>query len=131
MHRRTDTPSAPVQPAPEAAATIVRWDELALERITEMASRKVIAGATQTMTQVWFKRGALVARHRHAGEQMTFVLDGALRLMLDGEPARAVRAGEVVTIPAGAAHQLEVLEDSLVITTYGAPCASATQTPPG
>lgn len=83
-----------------------------------MVARKVVHGAAQTMAQMWLKRGAFVARHRHDGEQMTFVLDGALRLMLDREPPLTIRAGEVVTIPAGARHQWEVLEDSLVIDTF-------------
>lgn len=122
MDRRTATPPAPVRPVSEGGAVsrpqLVRWDELALERVTEMVQRKVVAGAAQTMAQVWFKRGALVARHQHASEQMTFVLDGALRLMLAGEPPMTIRAGEVVTIPANLPHQIEVLEDSLVIDTF-------------
>ena len=108
MTRRTATPPA----------QLLRWDELALERDTEMVSRKVVHGAAQTMAQVWFKRGALVARHRHDSEQMTFVFDGALRLMFDGEPPLTVRAGEVVTIASGAPHQIEALEDSLTISTF-------------
>ena len=51
--------------------SISRWDEMSLERINEMVSRKVIAGARQTLAQFWLKRGALVARHAHAGEQIT------------------------------------------------------------
>lgn len=122
MDRRTATPPAPVRPVSEGAAAsrpqLVRWDELALERVTEMVQRKVVHGAAQTMAQVWLKRGALVARHRHASEQMTFVFDGALRLMIAGESPMTIRAGEVVTIPANLPHQIEVLEDSLVIETF-------------
>ncbi len=98
-------------------ATLTRWDELAQEKLTEMVSRKVIAGARQTLAQVWFKKGALVARHTHDSEQMTYVLDGALRCVVDGE-VLVVRAGEVVVIPPGAPHQMEVLEDTLVIETF-------------
>ena len=98
-------------------ATLTRWDELAQEKVTEMVSRKVIAGARQTMAQVWFKKGALVARHAHDSEQMTYVLDGALRCMVDGEDL-VVRAGEVFVIPSGVPHQIEVLDDTLVIETF-------------
>lgn len=98
-------------------AALVSWDELALEKVTEMASRKVIAGARQTMAQVWFKKGALVARHVHDSEQVTYVLDGAIRCMVDGEDI-VVRAGEVVLIPSGVPHQIEVLDDALVIDTF-------------
>ena len=98
-------------------APVTRWDELALEKVTEMVTRKVIAGAGQTMAQVWFKKGALVSRHSHASEQMTCVLDGALRVMVDGDE-QVVRAGEVIVIPAGAPHQIEALDDALVIDTF-------------
>jgi quercetin dioxygenase-like cupin family protein len=96
---------------------LTRWDELAQEKITEMVSRKVISGARQTMAQVWFKKGALVARHTHESEQVTYVLDGAVRCMVDGEEL-VVRAGEVVVIPSGVPHQLEALDDTLVIDTF-------------
>jgi len=66
-------------------AALISWDELALEKVTEMASRKVITGARQTRAKVWFKKGALVARHVHDSEQVTYVLDGALRCLVDGE----------------------------------------------
>jgi quercetin dioxygenase-like cupin family protein len=98
-------------------AALTRWDELALEKITEMASRKAITGGRETMAQVWFKKGALVARHLHESEQMTYVLDGALRCTIDGEDL-IVRAGEVMVIPSGVPHQIEILEDTLVIDTF-------------
>lgn len=108
-------------------SSLSRWDELALEKITEMVSRKVVVGTHQTMAQVWFKRGALVARHRHDSEQMTFVLDGALRCRVDGDDV-VVRAGEVIVIPSGVAHQIEVLDDSLVLDTFS-PARADWQTP--
>lgn len=98
-------------------AAITRWDELAQEKLTEMVSRKVISGAKHTMAQVWFKKGALVARHVHDSEQITYVLDGAVRCVVDGEDL-VVRAGEVVVIPSGVAHQMEALDDTLVIDTF-------------
>jgi len=100
----------------------VRWDELALEKITEMVSRKVIAGRRHTFSQIWLKRGALAARHVHDGEQSAYVLDGALRVQVSDPAAPEapmneviVRAGEVIVIPAGAPHQVEALDDALVI----------------
>jgi quercetin dioxygenase-like cupin family protein len=98
-------------------AALISWDELALEKVTEMVSRKVIAGARQTVAQVWFKKGALVARHVHDSEQVIYVLDGALCCMVDGEDL-VVRAGEVVVIPSGVPHQMEVLDDTLVIDMF-------------
>ena len=79
-----------------------RWDEIALEKITEMMSRKIVAGEREMLAQTYLKRGALVPMHAHASEQMTYVLQGALRFLVDGEEM-IVREGEVLHIPVGRA----------------------------
>ena len=69
---------------------LYRWDEIALEKITEMVSRKFISGERETMAQIFLKRGAIVPRHSHESEQMTYVLQGALKLLVAGEAVRSV-----------------------------------------
>ena len=82
-----------------------------------MISRKVVAGARQMLAQVYLKRGAHVPLHRHASEQMTYVLQGALRCRV-GSHEIVVRAGEVLHIPAGRRHQAEALEDTFEIDVF-------------
>jgi len=95
-------------------APVYRWDELDLEKVTEMIARKAIAGVRETMTQTFLKRGALVPRHEHGTEQLIYVLQGALRTRV-GDDAVVVREGEVLQVPAGVAHQLEALDDTFVL----------------
>ena len=57
-----------------------RWDEIALEKVTEMLSRKIVAGEREMLVQVYVKRGCLVPMHAHESEQMTYVLQGALEV---------------------------------------------------
>ncbi len=97
-----------------------RWDEIALEKITEMISRKVVPGDRSTLAQVYVKRGALVPMHEHESEQMTYVLQGALRIQVAGEEL-IVREGEVVHIPARLPHQAEALEDTLELDFFSPP----------
>jgi unsaturated pyranuronate lyase len=99
------------------AAPLHRWDEIALEKITEMVSRKIVSGDREMLAQTYLKRGALVPMHTHASEQMTYVLQGALRFLVDGEEV-IVREGEVLHIPSGAAHQAEALEDTFELDVY-------------
>ena len=99
------------------AAPLHRWDEIALEKITEMVSRKIVAGDREMLAQTYLKRGALVPMHTHASEQMTYVLQGALRFLVDGEEV-IVREGEVIHIPSGAPHQAEALEDTFELDVY-------------
>jgi quercetin dioxygenase-like cupin family protein len=104
-------------------APVYRWDELDLEKVTEMIARKAIIGVRETMTQTFLKRGALVPRHAHGTEQLIYVLQGALRTRV-GDDAVTIREGEVLQVPAGAAHQLEALDDTFVLDIKGteAPC---------
>jgi unsaturated pyranuronate lyase len=102
------------------AAPLHRWDEIALEKITEMISRKIVTGDREMLAQTYLKRGALVPLHVHASEQMTYVLQGALRFLVDGEEI-IVREGEVIHIPSGTPHQAEALEDTFELDVYSPP----------
>jgi quercetin dioxygenase-like cupin family protein len=94
-----------------------RWDEIALEKITEMISQKIIAGEREMLAQIYLKRGALVPMHAHDSEQMTYILQGALRVLVDGEEL-IVREGEVLHIPSGVPHQAEALEDTFELDVF-------------
>jgi quercetin dioxygenase-like cupin family protein len=97
------------------ATAVVRWDELALEKVTEMVARKTVAGADLTLTQAYFKKGAVVPTHRHDEERLIYVLQGALRAHV-GDVDVTVREGEVLVVPAGVAHQTESLDDTFLLT---------------
>ena len=103
-------------------ARLHRWDEIALEKITELMSQKIVTGAHQMLAQTYLKQGALVPVHAHASEQMTYVLQGALRFRVDGEEM-IVREGEVLHIPAHAVHQAEALEDTFQLDVFSPPRA--------
>ena len=95
--------------------SLYRWDELPLDKVTEMVARKAIVGAQQTLVQSYLKAGAIVPLHRHQDEQMIYVLQGALK-MLVGDEAATVREGEVLLVPPGVPHQAEALDDTFVMT---------------
>jgi quercetin dioxygenase-like cupin family protein len=99
------------------SARLHRWDEIALDKITEMLSQKIVAGEREMIAQTYLKRGALVPIHSHASEQMTYVLQGALRVIVDGEEV-IVREGEVLHVPAHLAHQAEALEDTFELDVF-------------
>jgi quercetin dioxygenase-like cupin family protein len=94
-----------------------RWDEIALEKVTEMISRKFVTGDRETLAQVYLKRGAVVPMHSHESEQMTYVLQGALKMLVGGEEV-TVREGEVLHIPSCVSHQVEALDDTFVLDVF-------------
>jgi quercetin dioxygenase-like cupin family protein len=102
-----------------AAATVRlhRWDEIALDRVTQMISRKIVTGEREMLAQIHLKKGALVPMHSHESEQMTYVLQGALKFVVGGEEI-VVRQGEVLHIPSWLEHQAEALDDTLELDVF-------------
>jgi quercetin dioxygenase-like cupin family protein len=94
-----------------------RWDEIALEKVTEMLSRKIVTGDREMLVQVYLKRGCLVPMHTHQSEQMTYVLQGSLKFLVGGEEI-TVREGEVLHIPSAVEHQSEALEDTFELDVF-------------
>ncbi len=99
------------------AARVVRWDELALEKVTDMISRKIVTGEREMLAQIYLKKGAVVPMHSHESEQMTYILQGALKFLIDGEEV-TVREGEVLHIPSWVKHQAEALEDTFELDVF-------------
>ena len=94
-----------------------RWDEIALEKVTEMISRKVVTGEREMIGQIYLKRGAhradALARERAAD------LRAAGRAEVpDRRRGDHVREGEVLHIPSWVPHQAEALEDTFEIDLF-------------
>ena len=102
------------------AVRLHRWDEIALEKVTEMISRKFVTGHREMLAQVYLKRGAVVPMHAHESEQLSYVLQGALKFRV-GDEEIIVREGEVLHIPANARHQAEALDDTFQLDIYSPP----------
>ena len=94
-----------------------RWDEIALEKVTEMLSRKIVTGEREMIAQVYLKRGCQVPMHAHESEQMTYVLQGALKFLVGGTEI-TLREGEVLHIPSWVEHQAEALEDTFELDVF-------------
>jgi quercetin dioxygenase-like cupin family protein len=98
-------------------ARLQRWDELALEKVTEMISRKVVTGEREMLAQIYLKKGAVVPMHSHESEQMTYVLQGAMKFLVGGEEI-TLREGEVLHIPSWVEHQAEALDDTFELDVF-------------
>lgn len=67
-----------------------------------------VASTGAREVEVWEARmvaGAATPPHYHDAEEVVIVLAGSIEAEIDGE-TRAVGAGELVVVPAGAVHQL-------------------------
>jgi quercetin dioxygenase-like cupin family protein len=97
-----------------------RWEDQPLEKVTEMVARKAIASGHASLTQAYLKKGAVVPQHAHAADIILYVLQGALRVGVEGEEDLIVREGEVAVVTAGARYQTESLDDTFVLTVAAA-----------
>ena len=93
------------------------WESVPLEAMSDVISRKVISGEKAMVAQVFLKKGAVVPEHRHESEQITYILEGALRFELEGKVV-TVRKGEVLTIPSNVPHRAVALEDTLDLDIF-------------
>lgn len=77
-----------------------------------------------------FVPGGVAGRHTHPGEELGYVVEGTLQLLVDGQPPRTVKAGEVFFVPAGIVHDGKNVGKgkAVVLATYvvekGKPVAS-------
>ena len=105
---------------PNPDVRLHRWDEIALEKVTELISRKIVSGEREMLAQVYLKKGAIDPLHCHESEQLTYVLQGAMKFLVDGEEF-TVREGEVLHVPALAPHQAEALDDTFELDVFTTP----------
>ena len=60
----------------ERSVTFYRWDEMPKEPVSEMLDRRLITGDRMMLAHVYIKKGAIVPRHSHENEQITYILEG-------------------------------------------------------
>jgi quercetin dioxygenase-like cupin family protein len=63
-----------------------------------------VQGREAVVARVELAPGAKAGRHTHPGDEISYVLEGEATLLVDGQPPRTVKAGEMLVIPAGVVH---------------------------
>ena len=97
----------------------LNWDTVPVEPVTAEISRQVVTGQNEMMARVLLKKGAIVPTHSHVSEQITYILEGALRLWIgDPEEEVTVRPGSFVVIPPSVPHRAEALEDTVDVDIF-------------
>jgi quercetin dioxygenase-like cupin family protein len=104
-------------------ATHHRWDDMPREELKGGLTRRLITGDRMMIAHVYLKKDAVVPRHSHENEQITYILEGALHFRLgeNGEREVIVRAGEVLVIPSYLPHSAVALEDTLDVDVFNPP----------
>jgi len=89
-----------------------RLEDKPREQMIAGVERRFVSGERTTVGQIWLAKGALVPRHTHESEQVSYIVSGALRFRLDDADDVTVRSGEILVIPSNMPHSAEALEDT-------------------
>jgi quercetin dioxygenase-like cupin family protein len=105
------------------AARVFRWDDLPREQVSPRLARRLITGERIMLAHVYLKKGCVVPRHSHENEQLTYILEGALKFLIgaDGEREVVVHAGEVLHLPSNLPHEAHALADTLDVDIFAPP----------
>ena len=98
----------------------VPWDSVELEDLNPLLKRQFVVGENVMIARILLKKGCVVPLHSHHNEQVTYILEGALKFGLNGEEV-VVRAGEVLCIPPNVPHQAVALEDTVDLDIFTPP----------
>jgi quercetin dioxygenase-like cupin family protein len=109
----------------KTGASFHRWNDMEKERVNDMLDRRLITGERIMLAHVYLKKGCIVPKHSHENEQITYILEGALRFKLgdDQKEVVTVSAGEVLHIPSNLPHEAEAIEDTLDVDVFSPPRA--------
>ena len=99
------------KPKSEKEPKHIRWAEAETEWLNPSISRRLAVGEKEMLGYVWLKKGAFVPAHKHASEQITFIMKGALKFTIGGKDY-LVKTGEVLVIPSNVVHEAVALEDT-------------------
>jgi quercetin dioxygenase-like cupin family protein len=109
--------------ASKSKVSFYRWDSMKKERVSDMLERRLITGDRMMLAHVYLKKGCIVPKHSHENEQLTYILEGALKFWIgdDGAEEITVSAGEVLLIPSNIPHKAEALEETLDVDVFSPP----------
>lgn len=98
----------------------IRWNDVELEHLNPLLDRQIVTGEKLMLSRVLLKKGCVVPEHSHENEQVTYILEGALKFTIDGRDI-VVSAGEVLCIPSNMPHRAEALEDTVDLDVFYPP----------
>jgi unsaturated pyranuronate lyase len=106
----------------KAELKYIPWNTVELEELNPLLRRQFVVGRDIMVARVLMKKGCIVPEHSHVNEQVTYILEGALKFWIDGREI-VVHAGEVLTIPPNMPHKAEALEETVDLDVFNPPRA--------
>src|SRR4051812_37656164 len=108
--------------AAPANLQFIPWHTIPLEDLNPLLQRQFVVGQEIMLARVLLKKGCIVPQHSHHNEQLTYIVEGALKFWIDGQEI-VVHAGEVLCIPSNMPHKAEAMEDTVDLDIFSPPRA--------
>jgi quercetin dioxygenase-like cupin family protein len=100
----------------------IRLSDIPIEHLNPLLERQFVAGEKSMLARLTLRKGCIVPLHSHENEQITYILEGALKFSLQGKDI-IVHAGEILVIPSNVPHSAEALEDTIDLDLFCPPRA--------
>ncbi|MGB6934131.1 MAG: cupin domain-containing protein [Acidobacteriaceae bacterium] len=98
----------------------IRLQDMAVEHLNPLIDRQFVAGERSMLARIILRKGSIVPQHSHDNEQITYVLEGTLKFVIEGREL-IVRSGEILVIPSNLPHSAEALEDAVDLDIFCPP----------
>lgn len=99
------------------------FNTMPVEQLNPLIDRQFVYGERAMLARIILRKGALVPRHSHENEQITYILEGTLRFTMGDGRIITVGSGGLLVIPSNMPHQAEALEDTVDLDVFTPPRA--------
>jgi quercetin dioxygenase-like cupin family protein len=93
------------------------WSEVPKENVTPVIARQLVTGASAMAGMITLQKGSYVPKHSHVSEQLTYVIEGSLRFLIEGKEIM-VNTGEILVIPAWVPHEATAVEHTVELDIF-------------
>jgi len=91
-----------------------------VEMVPGAWQRTLAWGERMLISHVTLEPGSLVPRHKHPHEQVGFVIEGEITMVIGGE-SHAFKAGDSYVIPSNVEHDGRVTQHTVVLDVFSPP----------
>jgi quercetin dioxygenase-like cupin family protein len=99
-----------------------RLKDMPVEHLNPLIERQFVHGERGMLARLLLRKGCVVPLHSHENEQITYILEGALKFSFPGNEI-VVHSGEILVIPSHLPHSAEALEDTIDLDIFCPPRA--------
>ena len=104
----------------QLSALVTDWTKVPAEQTAPGIMRQMVVGQNVMLVRFTFDPFLVTDEHTHPHEQMTLVMKGRVKFIIEGEPVIAI-AGDVLHFPANNRHGATMLDEEVVLIDIFSP----------